>query len=79
MALKFYTSVAKRLKLKVRKILGLITIFVEVTALKGSQWGFFPPPLPKSSINALSFCDKEVENRSFISGLPTSLITCTII
>ena len=31
MALKFYTSVAKGLKLKVRKILWLILTFVEVT------------------------------------------------
>ena len=32
--LKFYTSVAKRLKLKVRKFLGLIPTFVEVTGEK---------------------------------------------
>ena len=31
MVLKFYTSVAKRLKLKVRKFKGLISTFVEVT------------------------------------------------
>ena len=34
MALKFYTSVAKSLKLKVRKIWGLIPTFVEVTGEK---------------------------------------------
>ena len=32
--LKFYTSVAKRLKLKVRKFWGLISTFVEVTGEK---------------------------------------------
>ena len=35
MALKFYTIVAKRLKLKVRRLLGLILMFVEVT---GENW-----------------------------------------
>ena len=34
MVLKFYKSVAKRLKLKVRKILGLSPTFVEVTEEK---------------------------------------------
>ena len=34
MVLKFYTSVAKRLKLKVKKFLGLIPTFVEVTGKK---------------------------------------------
>ena len=33
--MKFYTSVAKGLKLKVRKFLGLIPMFVEVT---GENW-----------------------------------------
>ena len=33
-SLKFYTSVAKGLKLKVRKFLGLISTFVEVTGGK---------------------------------------------
>ena len=35
--LKFYTSVAKRLKLKVRKFLGLIPTFLEVTGEKPVQ------------------------------------------
>ena len=41
--LKFYTSAAKGLKLKLRKFLGLIPTFVEVT---GENWqgGFLPPP-----------------------------------
>ena len=34
MALKFYTSVAKGLKLKVRKFLGLTSTFVEITREK---------------------------------------------
>ena len=37
MALKFYTSVTKRLKLKVRKFLGLIPTFVEVTGVGGGS------------------------------------------
>ena len=43
-ALKFYTSVAKRLKLQIKKVLGLIPTFVEVTGenLFGSI--FLPPP-----------------------------------
>ena len=48
MALKFYTSVAKRLKLKVRKFLGLILTFVEVTGRKpegGRGKGSFLPIL----------------------------------
>ena len=34
MALKFYTSVGKGLKLKVRKLWGLIPMFVKVTEEK---------------------------------------------
>ena len=43
MALKIYTSVAKELKLKVRKFLGLIPTFVEVTWKKvvGGGEGLF--------------------------------------
>ena len=38
--LKFYTSLPKGLKLKVRKFLGLILTFVEVTGekLKNLEW-----------------------------------------
>ena len=42
MALKFYTSVAKRLKLKVRKSWGLILTFVEVTGEKLVGGPFWP-------------------------------------
>ena len=43
---KFYTSLAKGLKLKVRKFLGLIPTFVEVTGEKLVGGGAFwlPPP-----------------------------------
>ena len=34
MALKFYTSVAKWLKLKARKVLGLMPMLIEVTVEK---------------------------------------------
>ena len=37
----FYTSVAKRLKLNVRKFLGLIPTFVEVTGEKLVGWPFW--------------------------------------
>ena len=47
-ALKSYTSVAKRLKLKVRKCWGLIRTFVEITGegLVGLGGGLLPPPPP---------------------------------
>ena len=50
MALKFYTSVSKGLKLKARKFLGLIRTFVEVTGTKWQRERPFcaitHPPLP---------------------------------
>ena len=45
--LKFYTSVAKGLKLKVRKFLGLIPTFVEVTGEKLVGWEFLPSILTR--------------------------------
>ena len=42
--MKFYTSVAKGLKLKVRKFLGLIPMFVEVTGEILVEDLFAPPP-----------------------------------
>ena len=44
MALKSYASVAKGLKLKVRKCWGLIPTFVEVTGGKLVGGPFCPPP-----------------------------------
>ena len=43
MALKFYASVTKVLKLKVRKFWGLNTTFVEFTEKKLVGGGFLPP------------------------------------
>ena len=45
MVLEFYASVAKGLKLKVRKFLGLIPTFVEVTREKLVGGPFLPPPI----------------------------------
>ena len=46
MALKFYTNVAKRLKLKIRKFWDLLSTFVDVTGEKlvwweGEGWGLW--------------------------------------
>ena len=43
MALKFYSNVAKELILKVRKFLGLILTFVEVTREKLVGMAFLAP------------------------------------
>ena len=45
-AMKFYISVAKGLKLKVRKFWRLISTFVEVTRKKTGRRGELPPPPP---------------------------------
>ena len=45
MALKFYTSVVKELKLKVRKFWGQIPTFVEVTVKKLIERGPFCSPI----------------------------------
>ena len=47
MNLKFYTSVAKGLKLKVRKFWGLIPAFVEVTEGKLVAGAFLTPSHPR--------------------------------
>ena len=47
--LKFYTSVAKELKLKVRTLWGIILTFVEVTGEKLVGWSLCPP-LPRPPI-----------------------------
>ena len=53
MALKFYASVTKGLKLKVRKVLRLISAFVEVTREKLVEGGgYFWHP--KSSIGLMN-------------------------
>ena len=45
-SLKFYTSMEKGLKLKVRKFLGLIPTSVEVTGEKLVEGTLFPSPSP---------------------------------
>ena len=58
--LKFYTSVAKGLKLIVRKFWGLIPTFVEVTEGKlVGRGGLFAPPPLLSRIKACNFIKKE--------------------
>ena len=47
MGLKFYTSIEKELKQKVRKRSGLIPTFVEVTGEKLVEGPFYPSPNPK--------------------------------
>ena len=47
--LKFYTGVAKRLKLKVRKFCGLNPTFVEVTEEKLVGGLFVTPPPPPAT------------------------------
>ena len=48
MNLKFWNSVVKRLKLKVRKFFGLILTFVEVTGSKLESGCLLPqPPYPE--------------------------------
>ena len=48
MAMEFYTTVAKRLELKVTKFWGLIPTFAEVTGKElaggGGGGAFWPPP-----------------------------------
>ena len=55
--LKFYTSVAKGLKLKVRKFLGLIPTFLEVTGEKlvGGGDPFLPPILNRVKVFVVTF------------------------
>ena len=54
--LKFYTSVGKKLKLKVRTFWGLIPTFVEVTGEKLVERGAFcPSPPPWIGLRAHSF------------------------
>ena len=53
MALKFYTSLAKGLELKVRKSWGFIPTFTEVTGEKTSKGDLFasPPILNRAKAN----------------------------
>ena len=59
--LKFYSSMSKGSKLKVRKFWGLIPTFVEVTGEKTSSGAFLAPPL---SWIGLTFTNFETPWRS---------------
>ena len=50
MTLNFYISGAKMLKLKVRKVCGLMSMFLEVTGERLVREAFPPPPPPPPSI-----------------------------
>ena len=52
--LKFYTSLSKGLKLKVRKFWGLILTFVEVRGEKLVGWAFLPHPSPRPILNRVN-------------------------
>ena len=54
-ALKFYTGVTKRLKLKVRKFWGLVPTFIEVTGEKRLGEPFGDPPSWTELSNILCF------------------------
>ena len=71
--LKFYASVTKGLKLKVRKFWGLIPSFVEVTGEKLVK-GTFLPPLPPSHVNRANGIQK-AENVGEDLNIPTKIIT----
>ena len=68
--LKFYSSVAKWLKLKVRKISRLIPTFVEVTGeeLVGRPFCHPPPPLPP--LSSLNWNDQNPLSTFFTQVLP---------
>ena len=74
MALKFYTSVQKGLQLRVRKICGLISTFVEVIGEKLLGGPFCPlPPTPilnkvKGNVDILLISETKLNN-SFCIGL----------
>ena len=64
MNLKFYTSVAKRLKLKVWKFWALVPTFLEVTGEKLLGGSFAPPPIlnwVKGEDNVGTLYEKELQ------------------
>ena len=63
MALKFYTRVAKGLKLKVRKLWGLISTFVEVIGEKSADGTFCPLFLNRVKVNL----DSQAELTPYLS------------
>ena len=65
MAFKFYTSMTKRLKLKVRKFLGLVPTFVEVTRGK-RVGGTFRTPLIMNRVKVLKIQVSKQKEQVFI-------------
>ena len=61
MALKFYTNVAKELKLKIKKLWWLIPTFVEVTGEKLAV-GVFLTPLPPTILKRVKIIDINLGN-----------------
>ena len=60
-ALKFYASVAKGLKLKVKRFWGIIATFVEVTGETMVGGHFAPPPkLPPSFLIGLKIIARNI-------------------
>ena len=70
MNLTFYTSVAKGLRLKVRRFLGLVPTFVEVTEEKLVQRAFLPPTIlnsVKANLLLLKF-EMQIKNREYLKA-----------
>ena len=66
--LKFYTTVVKGLKLKVRMFLGLTPTFLEVTGEKLVGGPFCPPP-PSPILNRVNTCKYHHAEALFIFSL----------
>ena len=82
MNLKFYTSVAKGLKLKVRKFWGLIATFVEVTEekLSGRGGGLFGAPILQHSnktVNIFILKTNIFYFAKYISKSTYFIVSCT--
>ena len=67
-ALKFYTSVAKRLNLKIRKFWGLIAMFLKDTGEKLEGRPFCPPPPILNRVNEWEQVCEEIKKKKEIFG-----------
>ena len=75
--LKFYSSVAKGSKLKVRKFLGLVLWFVEVTVEKlGGRGAFLTPLCPLAPLAPLSWIGLRWRNAKRIQWYRFYVIFC---